>query len=88
MSNAGHAAGSGGRVNAPDSSARLRTELFVTDLDVSVDWYVRVLGFAVDRGDEDYVSLRCGDVVLGLGPDDGPVGIDLRFSQHGPGAAP
>lgn len=43
-------------------------ELFVDDLDVSVAFYTGVLGFAVDRRGDDYVSLRRGLVVLGLGP--------------------
>jgi lactoylglutathione lyase len=57
---------------------RLRMELFVDDLDVGVAFYVDVLGFQVMRRAEDYVSLRRGAVVLGLGPvaklpeDDGP----------------
>jgi lactoylglutathione lyase len=47
---------------------RLRMELFVDDLDVSVGFYVDVLGFTVARRADDYVSLRLGEVVLGLGP--------------------
>jgi lactoylglutathione lyase len=43
-------------------------ELFVEDLDVSVAFYTGVLGFRVDRRSEDYVSMRRGTVVLGLGP--------------------
>lgn len=43
-------------------------ELFVDDVDVSVAFYTGVLGFAVTRRSEDYVSLRRGSVVLGLGP--------------------
>jgi lactoylglutathione lyase len=46
---------------------RLRMELFVDDLDVSVAFYTGVLGFQVVRGGGDYVSLRRGLVVLGLG---------------------
>ena len=56
---------------------RLRMELFVRDLQASVRYYREVLGFAVERANEGYVSLRRGSVVLGLGPiaklpDDGP----------------
>jgi catechol 2,3-dioxygenase-like lactoylglutathione lyase family enzyme len=56
---------------------RLRLELFVDDLDASVAFYGGSLGFRVDRRDEDYVSVRRGTVVLGLGPvaklpEDGP----------------
>ena len=47
---------------------RLRMELFVENMDVSVSFYCDVLGFQVDRRAEDYVSLRRGVVVLGLGP--------------------
>ena len=47
---------------------RLRMELFVEDLDISVRFYCDVLGFQVDRRADDYVSLRRGTVVLGLGP--------------------
>jgi lactoylglutathione lyase len=43
-------------------------ELFVDDLDASVDFYTRVLGFGVPRRSEDYVVVRRGLVVLGLGP--------------------
>jgi lactoylglutathione lyase len=60
---------------------RLRLELFVRDLDASVAFYERVLGFRVDRRDADggYASLVRGSVVLGLGPiaklpRDGPGG--------------
>ncbi|MFI5913603.1 VOC family protein [Dactylosporangium sp. NPDC051541] len=47
---------------------RLRMELFVEDMGVSVEFYRDVLGFAVERRAEDYASLRRGLVVLGLGP--------------------
>jgi GNAT superfamily N-acetyltransferase/catechol 2,3-dioxygenase-like lactoylglutathione lyase family enzyme len=47
---------------------RLRMELFVEDLDVSVAFYHDVLGFRVERRTADYVSLVRGLVVLGLGP--------------------
>ena len=47
---------------------RLRMELFVDSLDASVAFYGRILGFRVERRGEDYVSIRRGTVVLGLGP--------------------
>ncbi len=47
---------------------RLRLELFVDDLDRSVDFYRRVLGFHLVRQDASYASLCHGAVVLGLGP--------------------
>src|SRR5688572_20125354 len=43
-------------------------ELFVDDLDASIAFYTDVLGFRVDRRDADYVSMRRGTVVFGLGP--------------------
>jgi lactoylglutathione lyase len=47
----------------------LRFEIFPSDLDASVDFYVRVLGFAVltDQRDDPaaYVSMRRGDVRVG-----------------------
>jgi catechol 2,3-dioxygenase-like lactoylglutathione lyase family enzyme len=46
---------------------RLRLELFVDDLDRSVDFYRRVLGFHLVRQDPSYASLCNGAVVLGLG---------------------
>ena len=55
---------------------RLRIELFVDDLDTSIGFYA-ALGFAVERREHDYASLRWGDAVIGLGPiaklpSDGP----------------
>ncbi len=47
---------------------RLRLELFVDDLDTSVAFYTDLLGFTVLRRSDDYISLRRGLVVLGLGP--------------------
>ena len=47
---------------------RLRLELFVDDLAVSEDFYTGLLGFEVVSRAADYVSVRRGSVVLGLGP--------------------
>lgn len=47
---------------------RLRLELFVTDVEASVAFYTGLLGFEVTRRGRDYVSVRNGAVVLGLGP--------------------
>lgn len=51
-----------------DRSMRLRMELFVAEMDVSVAFYRDILGFRVERRGEDYASLRRGLVVLGIGP--------------------
>jgi lactoylglutathione lyase len=51
------------------SGMGLRLELFVEDLDESVSFYRRVLGFEVVREERgDYASLRSGDIMLGIGP--------------------
>ncbi len=46
---------------------RLRIELFVDDIDASIRFYERALGFRVTRREADYASLDAGDAVLGLG---------------------
>jgi len=46
---------------------RLRLELFVEDIDTSIGFYAG-LGFAVERREHDYASLRWGEAILGLGP--------------------
>jgi lactoylglutathione lyase len=49
--------------------ARLRLELFALDMEASIAFYTRVLGFELARHEPgDYASLRLGDVVLGIGP--------------------
>jgi catechol 2,3-dioxygenase-like lactoylglutathione lyase family enzyme len=58
---------------------RLRLELFVEDLDTSIGFYAGI-GFAVERREHDYASLRWGDVVLGLAPT-----AKLPMSGAGPG---
>jgi catechol 2,3-dioxygenase-like lactoylglutathione lyase family enzyme len=66
----------------------LRCEIFPEDLDVTIDFYQRVLGFQLtdDRRAEDYVSLRRGAVQVGAVrstlPDDRaarrpPAGLEL-----------
>ena len=51
----------------PDMSLRL--ELFVQDMDATIDFYSRVLGFDLVRKDPgNYASLRCGRVLFGIGP--------------------
>ena len=56
---------------------RLRIELFVDDLDTSIGFYA-ALGFAVERREHDYASLRWGDAVIGLGPA-------AKLPETGPG---
>ncbi|MDQ3910464.1 MAG: VOC family protein [Actinomycetota bacterium] len=48
---------------------RVRLELFVEDMQASIGFYARVLGFEVEREEPGvYASLRNGSVVLGIGP--------------------
>ena len=46
----------------------LRLELFVTDLQKSVDFYTNVLGFERMDGTPDYVPVRFDSVLIALGP--------------------
>ncbi len=46
----------------------LRLELFVADMQKSIDFYTGVLGFERMRGGPTYVPVRSGSVVIGLGP--------------------
>jgi len=46
----------------------LRLELFVTDMNKSVDFYTRVLGFERMKGGPDYAPVRSGSVLIALGP--------------------
>jgi lactoylglutathione lyase len=77
----------------------LRFEIFPSDLDVSVDFYVRVLGCAVLKDQRDdpaaYVSIRRGDVRVGAlrreAVDVGaarlpPVGVELVLEVDDIGA--
>jgi catechol 2,3-dioxygenase-like lactoylglutathione lyase family enzyme len=49
----------------------LRLELFVTDMEKSIDFYTKVLGFERLGGEPDYVPVRSGSVLIGLGPAKG-----------------
>jgi lactoylglutathione lyase len=49
-------------------AASLRMELFVSDLVRSVEFYRSVLGFEVERHEQDYAGVRDGGVALGLVP--------------------
>jgi predicted enzyme related to lactoylglutathione lyase len=57
-----------GSAAAEAEGARLRMELFVSDTGRAVDFYTNVLGFEVERRSPDYVSIRRGSVVFGIGP--------------------
>src|SRR5262245_62767040 len=46
----------------------LRLELFVTNMEKSIDFYTKVLGFDRMEGEPTYVPVRSGSVVIGLGP--------------------
>jgi catechol 2,3-dioxygenase-like lactoylglutathione lyase family enzyme len=46
----------------------LRLELFVTDMQKSIDFYTNVLGFERMKGDPDYAPVRSGSVLIALGP--------------------
>jgi catechol 2,3-dioxygenase-like lactoylglutathione lyase family enzyme len=46
----------------------VRLELFVTDMEKSIDFYTKVLGFERLNGQADYVPVRSGSVLIALGP--------------------
>ena len=49
------------------SHMSVRFELFVDDYDRTIGFYTEALGFSVARREASYVSLRHGDVTIGLG---------------------
>jgi lactoylglutathione lyase len=49
----------------------LRLELFVSDMEKSIDFYTRVLGFERLKGQPNYVPVRSGSVLIALGPAKG-----------------
>lgn len=53
------------------ASASLRLELFVDDVQRSVDFYTGVLGFDLVYGDASYATVQGGQVRLGIGPKSG-----------------
>lgn len=69
----------------------LRLELFVNNIERSMEFYCGVLGFNVPKEiKSDYISIRKGDVVLGLGemeklPDSHPLKISRDDQQVGLG---
>lgn len=46
----------------------LRLELFVTDVEKSLNFYTKVLGFERMKGAPDYAPVRFGAVTIALGP--------------------
>lgn len=52
--------------NPPNMSIRL--ELFVNNVENSAEFYTSVLGFERLDGNDDYLPIRSGTVVIGLGP--------------------
>lgn len=69
----------------------LRLELFVTDVEKSIDFYTKVLGFERLKGSLNYVPVRSGSVVIGLGaakglPKDHPFNPELQTARRGLGA--
>ncbi len=57
-----------GKTNPKPREMTLRLELFVTDMEKSIDFYTNVLGFERLNGQPNYVPVRSGSVEIGLGP--------------------
>jgi catechol 2,3-dioxygenase-like lactoylglutathione lyase family enzyme len=57
-----------GPANRKPQGMTLRLELFVTDIDKSIDFYTNVLGFERMKGEPTYVPVRSGSAIIGLGP--------------------
>jgi len=57
--------------NSKQPGMSLRLELFVSDMQKSIDFYTKVLGFERLEGEPNYVPVRSGSVVIGLGPASG-----------------
>jgi lactoylglutathione lyase len=55
----------------PPMGMSLRLELFVSDMEKSIDFYTRVLGFDRLKGQPNYVPVRSGSVLIALGPAKG-----------------
>ena len=68
-------------------TARLRIELFVRNVDAFVDFYTRVLGFAVRTDGRDsahpYVAVRRDDIEVGASPSWEPVDPVVRSVPAG-----
>jgi lactoylglutathione lyase len=56
------------QANPKPQGMTLRLELFVSDMEKSIDFYTKVLGFERLKGEPDYVPVRSGSVLIGLGP--------------------
>jgi catechol 2,3-dioxygenase-like lactoylglutathione lyase family enzyme len=56
------------QANPKPQGMTLRLELFVSDMQKSIDFYTNVLGFERLPGEPDYVPVRSGSVLIGLGP--------------------
>lgn len=68
----------------PGFAGALRLELFVADVERSVEFYQRVLGFATERTSAGYASLRRGDAIVGIGAASGlPAGHYFDASALG-----
>jgi len=68
----------------------LRLELFVTDMEKSIDFYTQVLGFERLAGQPNYVPIRSGSVLIGLGPAAGlpkqhPFNPEVQAGRRGLG---
>lgn len=57
-----------GQENGKPQGMSLRLELFVSDMEKSIDFYTKVLGFERLKGSANYVPVRSGSIVIGLGP--------------------
>jgi len=56
------------QTNRKPQGMTLRLELFVSDMQKSIDFYTNVLGFEQMKGEPDYVPVRSGSVLIALGP--------------------
>ena len=79
-----------GKTNPKPRGMTLRLELFVTDMEKSIDFYTNVLGFERLNGQPNYVPVRSGSVEIGLGPAAGLPKMhhfnpDVKTSRRGLG---
>jgi catechol 2,3-dioxygenase-like lactoylglutathione lyase family enzyme len=58
----------GDEVSEKPPGMTLRLELFVSDMEKSIDFYTSVLGFERQKGQPNYVPVRSGSVLIALGP--------------------